>query len=77
MVGADIAREMDRVFPGGGFGFAVISASIVADSSLGQQERQHPMLLYTLIDTKESSTRKRKEEYADEISWTMTVQTER
>jgi hypothetical protein len=44
---------MDRVFPGGGFGFAVISASGVADhSSFGQQERQHPMLLYALIDTK-------------------------
>lgn len=59
MVGADIALEIDRVFPGGGFGFAVISASSAADSSLGQQERQHPMLLYTLIDTKGLSAGKK------------------
>jgi hypothetical protein len=48
-----MAREIERLFPAGGFGFAVISASKEADSSLGQQrEQQPPILLYNLVDRK-------------------------
>jgi hypothetical protein len=46
-----MAREIERLFPSRGFGFAVISASKEADSSFGQQrEQQPPMLLYNLED---------------------------
>lgn len=44
MVGADIAREIDRLFPGGGFvDFVVISAS-KTDRFLRQHEQQEPIV---------------------------------
>jgi len=45
MVGADIAREMERLFPPGAFaGFAVISAS-KADLFFKQHEQQLPIVM--------------------------------